>query len=97
MTVNDQDFAGFAAGVAQELIGEDRMLEMPNPVMGAEDFSYVLQQVRGSMLFLGGTPDGTDPRTAPANHSTKVFFEEDAMVQGIALYSAIALRHLGVA
>ncbi len=97
VTVNDLDFASFAAGVAQELIGEDRMIEMPNPVMGAEDFSYVLQQVPGSMLFLGGTPDGTDPRTAPANHSTKVFFEEDAMVQGIALYSALALRHLGVA
>ncbi len=49
------------------------------------------------MVFLGGTPRGVDPRTAPANHSTKVFFDEEAMVQGIALYSAVALRHLGVA
>ena len=46
------------------------------------------------MVFLGGTPAGKDPRTAPANHSTKVYFEEEAMVQGVALYSALALRHL---
>ena len=29
---------------------------MPHPVMGAEDFSYVLQRVPGAMMFLGGTP-----------------------------------------
>ena len=55
----------------------------------------MLQQVPG----FDGVPRrharrGRDPRTAPANHSTKVYFEEEAMVQGIALYSAIALRHL---
>ena len=63
--------------------------------MGAEDFSYVLERIPGSMVFLGGTPAGQDPRTAPANHSTKVYFEEEAMAQGVALYSArSALRHL---
>jgi hippurate hydrolase len=97
VTVNDDDFASFAASVTEELIGEDHTIALPNPVMGAEDFSYVLQQLPGSMLFLGGTPAGTDPRSAPSNHSTKVFFEEAAMVQGIALYAALALRHLGVA
>jgi hippurate hydrolase len=97
VTVNDGDFASFATGVAQELLGEDHTILLPNPVMGAEDFSYVLEKVPGSMVFLGGTPAGQDPRSAPANHSTKVYFEEDAMVQGMALYSAIALRHLGMA
>jgi hippurate hydrolase len=47
------------------------------------------------MMFLGATPTGQDPRRAPANHSTRVYFEEDAMAQGIALYAALALRHLG--
>jgi amidohydrolase len=94
VTVNDVDFATFAAGVAREVVGEEHTIMLPNPVMGAEDFSYVLERVPGSMLFLGGTPAGQDPRTAPANHSTKVYFEEDAMMQGVALYSALALRHL---
>jgi hippurate hydrolase len=48
------------------------------------------------MLFLGGTPQGKDPRTAPPNHSNRVMFEEDAMTTGMALYSALALRTLGL-
>jgi hippurate hydrolase len=97
VTANDAAYTVRAADVAREVVGADHTVVLANPIMGAEDFSYVLQRVPGTMLFLGGTPEGTNPRTAPANHSTKVFFEEAAMVQGIALYTALALRHLGIA
>jgi metal-dependent amidase/aminoacylase/carboxypeptidase family protein len=68
--------------------------QMANPVMGAEDFSYVLNRVRGSMVFLGGTLPSIDPRTAPPNHSNRVMFDESTMTTGIALYSAMALNQL---
>ena len=38
------------------LVGADKVLRLPNPIMGAEDFSYVIQQIPGAMMFLGGTP-----------------------------------------
>ena len=41
------------------------MHTLANPVMGAEDFSYVLQKVPGSMAFLGACPPELNPRTAP--------------------------------
>ncbi len=94
VTVNDGDFAEFAAASARALLGDDRVVSLPNPVMGAEDFSYVLQRVPGTMMFLGGTPPDRDPRTAAPNHSNRVWFDEDTMVQGIALYANIALDHL---
>ena len=47
MTVNDEGFAGFAAHVAAELLGEHRVRLMPSPMMGSEDFSYVLRRVPG--------------------------------------------------
>jgi hippurate hydrolase len=97
VTVNDLGFAGFAAELAGEVLGPERVSEMPSPIMGAEDFSYVLQRVQGSMAFLGGCPAGVDPRTAPANHSNRVVFDEQAMASGIAMYSAVALRRLGAA
>ena len=34
---------------------------MPTPVMGAEDWSYVLQEVPGAMAFLGTRPPGVGP------------------------------------
>ena len=70
---------------------------MPTPIMGAEDFSYVLQKVPGSMMFLGATPLGRNPFEAAPNHSNRVFFEEECMRTGIAVHTAVALRHLGVA
>ena len=68
---------------------------LPNPIMGAEDFSYVLQEVPGAMVFLGGTHADRNLATAAPNHSNRVVFDEQAMVTGTAMYAAMALNHLG--
>ncbi len=94
VTVNDGDFATFAGDVAAEVIGADHVIRLPNPIMGAEDFSYVIQRLPGAMMFLGGTPADRDLATAPPNHSNRVYFDEDAMVNGVSVYTSVALRHL---
>jgi amidohydrolase len=94
VTVNDLGYAGLAARAAAGLLGESKVTTMPSPVMGAEDFSYVLQRVPGAMAFLGATPPGVDPRLAAPNHSNRVVFDEDAMMTGIAVYTQVALSHL---
>jgi hippurate hydrolase len=94
VTANNAGAADFALGVVTDLIGEKQTVRLPNPVMGAEDFSYVLNQVPGAMLFLGGTGADRNPQTAAPNHSNRVLFDEAAMVNGIAVYSAMALKHL---
>ncbi|MGI9615612.1 MAG: M20 metallopeptidase family protein [Acidimicrobiales bacterium] len=95
VTVNDAGFVDFATGVLSDLIGEANVSIMSDPVMGAEDWSYVLQQVPGAMVFLGVCPDGDHPRQAHACHSNRMRLDEDAMATGIAAYSAIALSYLG--
>ena len=97
VTVNDQPYSDRVLGVAGELLGADRAITMPNPLMGAEDFSYVLQRVPGALAFLGACPAELDPRHAPMNHSNRVTFDEKAMTSGMAIYAAMALRHLGAA
>ncbi len=94
VTVNDQSYAGFTTSLASDLLGADRVTTMRNPVMGAEDFSYVLQRVPGALAFLGATPVGMDPRHAEPNHSNRVVFDEQAMATGIAVYAQVALAHL---
>lgn len=96
VTVNDDGRADFGLQVADALVGADKAVRLPNPVMGAEDFSYVLNRLPGAMIFLGGTPEGVNPATAAPNHSNRVVFDETAMKTGVALYASLALRTLGV-
>jgi amidohydrolase len=92
VTINDADVTGLVREVAVGLIGEQRVEDLASPIMGAEDFSYILQRVPGMMAFLGGRPAEEDPATAPNNHSNRVVFDESAMSVGTALYAAVALR-----
>ena len=92
VTVNDADFEAFAREVAADLLGPQAVLALPEPVMGAEDFSYVLQKVPGTMLFLGVRPANTK-RAAPC-HSSQMMLDEEAMILGAALHAAVATRFL---
>ena len=88
VTINSSVAAERTLTVAGELLGPGRVLRMPTPVMGAEDWSYVLQKVPGSMAFLGAGPPGVD---SPApNHSNRMIIDEEAMATGIALHVAMA-------
>jgi hippurate hydrolase len=89
VTVNDARFAGFVLDTARELLGADRTHEMRHPVMGSEDFSYVLQRVPGAMANLGTRPD---TGTAFPNHSNRMLVNESALAAGIAMHAAVALR-----
>lgn len=94
VTTNDPAFAEFVREVAVALVGEGSVATLVAPVMGAEDFSYVLQRVPGAMAFLGAAAPGTVPEEGPQNHSNRVVFDEPAMAVGAALYAAVALAHL---
>ena len=89
VTVNDAAAVEHSLAVASSLFGEDRAIRMPTPVMGAEDWSFVLQLVPGSMIFLGAAPPG-EANPAP-NHSSRMQIDEAAMATGIAMHAALAL------
>jgi hippurate hydrolase len=95
VTHNDPAFTDLVLTAAREVIGDDLVHVLHAPIMGAEDFSYVLQEVPGAMAFVGARPVDEDPATAPMNHSNRVVFDEAAMAVGVATYVAVALRHLG--
>lgn len=94
VTVCDAEAAAFAQGVIQDTFGLGAWRTMPAPVMGAEDFSYVLQKVKGAFVFLGMCPDGRDWRTACPCHSNKMEINEATMALGAAAHCAIAERFL---
>ncbi|HEY1880506.1 MAG TPA: M20 family metallopeptidase [Caulobacteraceae bacterium] len=90
VTINDGRVVDLAARTARALFGDDAWLTLPDPLMGAEDFSYVLQKVPGAMAFLGASPEGGDYRTCCALHSNRMVLDETVMARGIAMHCAIA-------
>jgi hippurate hydrolase len=92
VTVNDAAQSEFARGVVRDLLGDSAYVAMPTPVMGAEDFSFVLEQIPGAMLFLGVRPE--DPSLRAPCHSNRMVLNEEGMAHGIALHAALALRAL---
>ncbi len=94
VTVSDGRMVDLAAKASREMLGDHSFFTMPAPVMGAEDWSYVLQKIPGCMVFLGVAPAGCDHNTAAPCHSNKMQLEESAMAHGVALYAAVAERFL---
>jgi hippurate hydrolase len=94
VTVNDAAAVDTVQRAIGELFGEDRFQTLPQPLTGAEDFSRVLQEVPGAMVFLGATIDGRDFETAPYNHSAQAAFDDRVLPDGAALLTRLALGHL---
>ena len=53
VTVNHAKQTVFAANVAREVVGPEKVKDNIVPVMGAEDFSFMLEARPGAFIFLG--------------------------------------------
>jgi hippurate hydrolase len=94
VTVNNDDEVSFAQRTVTELYGNGRSIAQPFPLTGAEDFSFVLEQVPGAFVMLGACPPGADPATAAYNHSADAVFDDAVLGDGAAMYAELALRRL---
>ena len=94
VTVNDAAETAFAAQAVAAMFGEGRLITQANPLPGAEDFSFVLDEVPGVFLMLGTGPEGSDPGTAPFNHAADAVFDDAFLPDGAALLAELALRRL---
>lgn len=90
VTVNDTAGAALVAQTVAEVFGAERF-EVPDaPLMGSEDFSYVLDEVPGAFVFLQASPPEVDPDTAAVNHSPLVVFDDAVLADQAAALAAIA-------
>ena len=95
VTVNHAGPVELVKRVTEAVLGERRFLELPFPVMGAEDFSYLLERVPGAMSLLGVCPTHIENSLeAPACHSNKMLLHEPAMADGMAIHAATAIAAL---
>ena len=96
-TVNDATEADFAAGVATDLLGATRYLNLPHPLTAGEDFSRILEKVPGAFVMIGVAPQGVDPATAEANHSAYAVFDDAFLADSARYLAELATRRLALA
>ena len=93
VTLNDGRAVDLAEQVANSF--PDGIFErLAAPLMGAEDFSYVLEKVPGAMAFLGVATEGSDWSSCCGIHSSRMLVDERALPRGAAFLAGCALRFL---
>jgi amidohydrolase len=89
-TVNSRPHATFAADVAADLVGEDKVNRALPPSMGAEDFSFMLQVKPGAYLRLG-------QGGGAFLHNPRYDFNDELLPLGGALLAGLVERSMPLA
>ena len=85
-TVNHVAETEFVREIAGRVVGKDRVHDVPRPMMGSEDFAYMLAERPGSYFFLGTRRTEKDP---PLHHP-RFDFNDDALPIGASLWVELA-------
>jgi amidohydrolase len=85
-TVNELESTEMAARAARAVVGEARTRPLPQPTMGGEDFSFMLNEKPGAYLFLGG---GRGPGDAMVHHP-KYDFNDEILPVGASWFATLA-------
>ncbi len=93
VTVNDPVLTEAMRPTLARVAGPGGLLLVPK-VTGSEDFSLFQRIVPGLFFFIGVTPPGTDPATAPSNHSPRFFADERALLLGVRSLAHLACDFL---
>jgi len=85
--MNDPQQSELVLRLAENLFGPERVHQLTQPSMVAEDFAYFLEQAPGCMIFLGIG----EPERANALHTDTFTFDEEVLFQGIKLMVSLVL------
>jgi len=85
-TVNEPESTALARAAAAAVVGEARVVEMPRPTMGGEDFAFMLEKKPGAYLMLGGGRGEDDA----AVHHPRYDFNDEILPLGAAWFATLA-------
>lgn len=94
VTINEGAATAEVLGWLGDEFGAQRVVEMPTPMMGSEDFAFVLNEVPGTFIALLTSPEGVDLTTAEFNHSPRVLFDDGVLGDQAAALATVAWRRL---
>jgi amidohydrolase len=91
-TVNTEDGVTAAAGAAIDVVGDGKVDTDTPPLMGSEDFAFMLQERPGSYIFIGnGVGDGPGGCMV---HNPSYDFNDDIAITGVRYWARLVEREL---
>ena len=91
VVVNSDEETDFAVQVARELVGDDKVVEQTDALMGSEDFAFMLQKRPGTFLRIGNGV-GEDGCMV---HNPHYDFNDRNLTVGAAYWTRLVERYLG--
>ncbi len=85
-TVNDPAAMTLARRAAETVAGEAQVAQMPQPTMGGEDFSFMLNAKQGAYIMLG---TGRGPHDAMVHHP-RYDFNDEVLPVGASYWATLA-------
>ena len=89
--VNEPANTTLIADVAAELVGETKVNRARAPLMGSEDFSFMLQACPGAYINIG---NGAEGHGSVPVHNPQYEFNDAALTLGAGLYAGLVERRL---
>jgi len=90
VTVNHPEQTDFIAGIAADIVGADKVATDIAPLMGGEDFSYMLNARPGAYIFLGNGD-------SQSCHHPAYVFDDEALPYGVSLWAKLVERAMPAA
>jgi amidohydrolase len=88
VTINEAGKTTFVSGVAAEVVGAENVKQM-RPIMGAEDFSHMLNQRPGAFIMIGNG-------IGPGLHNPAYNFNDEAIPIGVSYWVRLAERAMPI-
>ena len=84
-TVNHTHESKLGLAAAAAIVGAEKTIDNPSPVMGAEDFAYMLEAKPGAYIWMG---TGNGPNS-PNLHSAYYDFNDEALPIGVSYWAKL--------
>ena len=93
VTYNDPELTSKVVPFLVNTAGAEKVM-VRKAITGAEDFAFFAEEVPSFFFFIGGCPEGTDPKSAAPHHTPDFYVDDAGMITGLKAMVNLTLGYM---
>jgi amidohydrolase len=93
VTFNNVALTNAMVNSLQKAAGAENVIFVPART-GSEDFSFFAQKIPGLYFFIGGLPQGKDPKTSAPHHTSTFYIDDSAYKTGVKAFCNLVFDYM---